>query len=414
MNPCPEYILLGLVIFHYFYLDYSFSDNLNCNNLLRRVRMDLKHNPFRFGGDLGASEIVDRVEETSQVQTTIRNGEKLFLIGPRRFGKTSILRTAQEHLEADGAIVLRLNAEAYPSVDMLIEKIVTSAAIRLKDRVEIGIEQIGKFFSRLKPEFTYSGTNQELSVRIGVDTSASENRHVKVLTDALDGLEKLALTQPRARAVGLILDEFQAVVACGGVDTERQIRSAIQEHHRVGYVFAGSQTRLMTDMTMNHDRPLYRLGSNRFIGPVPTADFETHLKKQFRRSGFLVPNEDPIKLILSLAEEVPYNVQMLAHNCWEELRSQTQSRPAKLTNNLVQAVLRRTVDGLDPLFTQTWNRLTSVQRKTLIAVIRKDGVGLSSTETAKSIGLSVSSVQSALRRLHDQSILRDDPAAGTV
>ena len=84
--------------------------------------MDLRHNPFRFGGDLGANEIVDRVEETAQVEATIRNGEKLFLTGPRRFGKTSILRAAQGNLETEGAIVLRLNAEAYPSLDMLIER----------------------------------------------------------------------------------------------------------------------------------------------------------------------------------------------------------------------------------------------------------------------------------------------------
>ena len=170
----------------------------------------------------------------------------------------------------------------------------------------------------------------------------------------------------------------------------------------------------MTDMTMNHDRPLYRLGSNRFIGPLPAADFEAHLLRQFKRSGFVVPNEEPIQLILSLAEHVPYNVQMLAHNCWEQLRGQSRSKPAKLTANLVEAVLRRTVDGLDPLFTQTWNRLTAVQQKTLIAVVRQGGVGMSSAETARSIRLSVSSVQSALRGLHDQSILRDDPAGGTV
>jgi len=376
--------------------------------------MELEHNPFRFGGDLVAKEIVDRVEETAQVESTIRNGEKLFLIGPRRFGKTSILRAAQENLEATGAIVLRLNAEAYPSVDMLIEKIVTSAAVRLRDKVDIGIEQIGKFFSRLKPEIKYSGVEQELSVSIGIDTSASENRPVKALTDALDGLEKLALAQPNSCPVGLIIDEFQAVISHGGVNAEAQVRAAIQEHHRIGYVFAGSQTRLMTDMTMNHDRPLYRLGSNRFIGPLPTADFESHLNKQFRKSGFVVPSEEPIKLILSLAEEVPYNVQMLAHNCWEELRSQSRTKPAKLTVNLVQSILRRTADGLDPLFTQTWNRLTTVQQKTLIAVIRQGGTGMSSAETAKSIKLSVSSVQSALRGLHDQSILRDDPVAGTI
>ena len=76
--------------------------------------MDSKSNPFRFGGDLDADELVDRVEETALVEATIRNGEKLFLIGPRRFGKTSILRSADEKLTAAGAVVLRLDAETYP------------------------------------------------------------------------------------------------------------------------------------------------------------------------------------------------------------------------------------------------------------------------------------------------------------
>jgi hypothetical protein len=376
--------------------------------------MELKHNPFRFGGDLGADELVDRTEETAQVEAIIRNGEKLFLIGPRRFGKTSILRSADEKLTRSGAIVLRLNAEAFPTMEMLVEKIVSVAAMRLRDKVEAGIEQIGKFFSRLKPEFKVSGDGRDLSVSIGIDSSAVENRPVKPLADALDGLEKLARVQPRSRPVGLIIDEFQAVVTRGGVDAEAQIRAAIQEHHRVGYVFAGSQTRLLTDMTMNHDRPLYRLGSNRFIGPLPKGEFAAHLFKQFRRSGFVVPNHEPIEKILSLAEEVPYNVQMLAHHCWEELRARSQSKPAKLTDALVASVLRKTVDGLDPLFTQTWNKLTSVQQRALISVVRRQGTGMSSTEAAKAIGLAVPSVQSALRSLHDQSILRDDPSAGSV
>ena len=402
------------------HIDYSLSNYLVFDNLILNNHpetentVDLKHNPFRFGGDLGSAELVDRAEETSLVESTIRNGEKLFLVGPRRFGKTSILRAADERLTGSGAIVLRLNAESFPTLEMLVEKIISMAAIRLKSKVAAGIEQIEKFFSRLKPEFTYGGPMQELSVSIGVDTSASENQPVKPLTEALDSLEKLARAQPRSRPVGLIIDEFQAVVARGGVEAEAQIRAAIQEHRRVGYVFAGSQTRLITEMLMNHDRPLYRLGSNRFIGPLPKADFSAYLLRQFKRSGFLVPDREPIESILSFAEEVPYNVQMLAHGCWEELRSRGQSKHAKLTSDLVFSVLRQTVKSLDPLFTQTWTRLTSVQQRALIAVIRRQGTGMSSTEAAKSTGITVPSLQSALRSLHEHGILRDDPAAGSV
>ena len=105
---------------------------------------------------------------------------------------------------------------------------------------------------------------------------------------------------------------------------------------------------------------------------------------------------------------------MLAHNCWEELRTRSQSKPAKLTDALVASVLLQTVKGLDPLFTQTWTRLTSVQQRALIAVIRLQGSGMTSTEAAKSLGLPVPTLQSALRKLHEQSILRVDPSAGNV
>jgi len=47
-------------------------------------------NPFSYGNELGAGQLLDRKSELAQVERTIRDGRKLFMIGPRRFGKTSI------------------------------------------------------------------------------------------------------------------------------------------------------------------------------------------------------------------------------------------------------------------------------------------------------------------------------------
>jgi len=40
-------------------------------------------NPFQFGRELGADELVDRGEEIAEVVATIGQGGKLFLVGPR-------------------------------------------------------------------------------------------------------------------------------------------------------------------------------------------------------------------------------------------------------------------------------------------------------------------------------------------
>jgi len=378
------------------------------------IPMEPKTNPFRFGGDLSSKDLVDRVEETTQVEAAVRNGGKLFLIGPRRFGKSSILRAAEEKLTASGAVVLRLNAETYPTLDMLVEQIVTETATRLKGKVDFVIDQLRRYFSHLRPEINFNVTEHKFSATIGVRAVSETHEAVTLLSKALQGLEDLAAALPDDRPVGLILDEFQSVIERGGSTAEAQIRSVIQEHSRVGYVFAGSQTRIMTDMTMRPERPFYRLGDNRFVGPLPRKEFADHLAKQFRKSGFRLGNSEPIETILNLSEEVPYNVQWLAHNCWEQLRSARGHQHPALTTAVVISVLEQTVRSLDPLFTQTWNQRTPVQQKTLLAVIRENGSGLTSSPVVKTIGAAPSTVQSALSALKDHSILRDEPAQGSV
>ena len=52
------------------------------------IAMELNHNPFRYGADFGPEHLVGRKDEIACVESVIRNGMRLFLIGPRGFGKT--------------------------------------------------------------------------------------------------------------------------------------------------------------------------------------------------------------------------------------------------------------------------------------------------------------------------------------
>ena len=93
---------------------------------------------------------------------------------------------------------------------------------------------------------------------------------VPLLSDILDGVERGA--KRVGRPVAIVLDEFQDVVERGGIEAEGQIRAAVQRHKHVGYVFAGSKTRLTVDMT-SPGRPFYNLGDREFVGPVPRQCF---------------------------------------------------------------------------------------------------------------------------------------------
>ncbi len=70
--------------------------------------------------------------------------------GSAAVGKTAILRAATAAAERGGAVVIRLDAEAYPGVDGLVRAIVTESAQKLKSDVAKTGEKILRFFSRLR------------------------------------------------------------------------------------------------------------------------------------------------------------------------------------------------------------------------------------------------------------------------
>src|SRR5258708_10046079 len=98
---------------------------------------------------------------------------------------------------------------------MLVKRLVAGAARDLKGGVERTGEQIRKFFSRLRPELNFSVTEREWTAKVGVSATDATEHHVTLLVEALDGLEQLPKAQPKDRAVGLVIDEFQKIIAIG-------------------------------------------------------------------------------------------------------------------------------------------------------------------------------------------------------
>lgn len=371
-------------------------------------------NPFEFGRELGTDELVDRQDEVAAVISTIRQGSKLFLVGPRRFGKTSILKTAEDRLAGSSAVVLRFDAESFPGLDLLVTALIAAAAKTLKGKVERVGEQIARFFSKLRPELSFNVTQDAWNAKLGVNVASGQEEHVSLLVEALNGLEALAKEQAESRPVGLIIDEFQRLIEIGGPQAESQIRAAIQRHKRVGYIFAGSKTRMLTDMTMDATRPFYRLGTVRFIGPVPRADFQPFLAQKFKRSGFHIGDEAAIARILNFAEDVPYNVQLLAHTCWDQLRSRTGSDKPTLTTEVVQSSMLLIARQYDPFYTRIWADLTAIQQKTLLAVINEEGARLQSQKVSQFIGRGASTVQRSVSSLIEKDIVREEEYEGGV
>ena len=164
--------------------------------------------------------------------------------------------------------------------------------------------------STLEPEVTYNPEDQQIGVSLGKQATAKTE--LPILVDVFDVIEKM--TADTERSVTVVIDEFQQVVARDGVLAEKQIRSAIQRHRHVGYIFAGSATRILADMTSDQSRPFYQNGERLFLEQLPHDEFLAFLRADFEDAGFHV-EQGALEHILALADEVPYSVQYHRARC---------------------------------------------------------------------------------------------------
>ena len=138
---------------------------------------------------------------------------------------------------------------------------------------------------------------------------------------------------------------------------------------------------------------------------IPADEFAAFIDARFARSG-MRPEAGLGAAIVELAGNLPYDVQRLAHETWDEVRG-GGSRRATL-DDLHQA-LKRLLTEQQMMFEAVWQRLTLAQRAVLRAVVLEEGRELLSADvrTRHRLG-GPSTVQAALAALvRDDVIARD-------
>jgi hypothetical protein len=107
--------------------------------------------------------------------------------------------------------------------------------------------------------------------------------------------------------------------------------------------------------------------------------------------------------IVDLAANVPYDVQRLAHEAWDDVRMRRQ-KTAGVED--LHVTLTRLLGEQHTVFEESWQRLTLAQRAVLRAIVLEDGRELLSAGVRLRHRLpNASSVQSALAALVKQDVV---------
>src|ERR1700730_9674461 len=78
-------------------------------------------NPFVYGEVVPAAAFVDRVVELDRLVGDLAASQKIFLISPRRYGKSSLIRHALAAMTRRGAITVEVTVSSFSSYVSFLE-----------------------------------------------------------------------------------------------------------------------------------------------------------------------------------------------------------------------------------------------------------------------------------------------------
>lgn len=358
----------------------------------------MNRNPFQFGLPLLPENVVDREDEVARVKRVLLESGRMFVVGPRRFGKTSILRRAVAEAQEASLPCVFVNAEAYMNLEELASAIATQATKLLPTSLRERIALATKWFAHLQPQVSYDPItdNVSVSVRPREATPASDT-----ISDVLDAVNQIG--DERGARIGVLIDEFQELTRREGIHAERRLRAVTQLHHNMAYVFAGSDTQLMYAMVSKHNRPFYRSGDVLTVGPVPRPDMEAFLREGFQTIGVAM-TDSALELIFSLSEDVPYNIQKLAVACYERAQStQLATLSAADVEQAFESVLARDHANYHTLF----RSLTPMRRRILYTLTDPALRDATLAAIARKVPAAYSTVQAAKNTFVDEGLIRE-------
>jgi len=261
-------------------------------------------NPFNYLQFATGDRFYDREDVRKDLRSRLLSGQtNIVLYGPRRYGKSSLVAELTTDLEKAGIPCVTLDVMKVPSIELFATAYVQKVYRKLAP-VRFELRRLGEFLKNLRPKLTLDAKGEAGLTFDATDLEIGSEE----LTEILDLPQKLL---PKGKRAVVVLDEFQEVGELLPDDRfERVMRSVIQRHTRVSYVFLGSRYHMLRRMFTDHNRPFYKSALTILLDKPPEEASIRFVVSRFRSGGQKI-TEEVAALLVAKAENIPYFIQQL-------------------------------------------------------------------------------------------------------
>jgi len=353
-------------------------------------------NPFKFGTVVSGEDFADRQKELEHLTSSLGETVRIFLVAPRRYGKTSLIRNVLAALERKKILTAYVDLYWANSSKEFMALYTTAILNGSRSVARKAARFVREFLPKLRPRLGFDPNGKpELSLDFFQEGTMG------AAEEAFDLPEQIAKAQ--GKRIVVAMDEFQEIMRVGGEDLERKLRAAIQHHSHVSYLFAGSKSHMLINMVSEKTRPFYQMGTLMALNKIPPEEFKRFVRSKFSESSKSI-SDAALELVFSESDNVPHYVQLLAFHLWDHYQHLQQ-----IEEQHVEEVVALILRSHEPAYLTIWEGLTVHQRRTAEAAAMLGGRLLTSRETIHRFHLeTASNVAKSLSALCSKGILRKE------
>lgn len=335
--------------------------------------------PFPYQGPLEPGQVRGREDLIAELTERLTEHRVTALLGPRRYGKTSVLRKVTSDIIHGGATVVW--------VDLYEVASMADVAARLDDALARLTGGIADTLAKVSAAASLSLGIVRFQLR-----APTRDRPDPVLTvqALLEVLTRSAAKHPMV----VIFDEFSSISKVEGA--AGLLRTALQHHYQeIGLVFAGSEPSMMRTLFTDQAQPFYAQADLLEITPLSTMEVVDLVIDGFAETG---RGAGPLpQRIADFAGGHPQRTMQVADTGWRLVPEGGEATLATWEDTLTR-VRAATADGNERLYSGLQDKEKAVLR-ILAAGEAVFGAG------ASVLDLSVGAAQHARARLVDRGHL---------
>jgi len=356
-------------------------------------------NPFTLKEIPSGAAFCNRQKEMRDLITFTSARQNVLLYSPRRYGKTSLVKKVQGHLESDGAITAYCDLFGVTSIEDIAGRIARSI-YTITRRDENLFQKAVRFLTSFRPVLSPSPDG---GISVSVQPAYSMSQSWELLDNTMEALGRFV--QDVSNLVHVALDEFQEITEIeNSLRIEGRLRHFIQGM-KCAFVFVGSRRRILLDMFNNRKRPFFQSTINYELGPLPIEELLEFMVSGFEGAGKAL-SRDLGKQICELLGQHPYYIQKFCFFLFNRVEK-------SVTPEQISDTYRMLLESERALFEALIRRLTVTQIALLTAIAKEPTNKLFPVEYMERHRLkSTGGIQRSLSVLTAEDLVEQNPEDG--